>query len=296
MKLTETTQGFVSGLIAYGIWGLFPLFFHLLRSVPVTEILMHRVIWSFAFVSIMLVLMKWHERIIQAIYTPGLLMGLVFSSLLISVNWLVFIWAVSQARVVECSLGYFITPLVSAFLAFVFLKESLNRGQLWAIAIACCGVAWLIVRIGYLPWVSLTLAVSFGLYGLVRKKLDVDTLTGLTIETAILLPLALLYWLYLASQGDSSTPYWAVNYISVLLMVSGIVTALPLLFFAFAARRLELTVVGFMLYITPTMQFLGALLVLHEPFSTDQLIGFCFIWCALIVFTFGAIKPTESRG
>lgn len=295
MKLTQTTQGVLSGLLAYGIWGLFPLFFHLLRTVPVTEVLMHRVIWSFIFVSIILALMKWHGRIIRAFSIPGLLKGLVLSSLLISVNWVVFIWAVAQARVVECSLGYFITPLVSVFLARVFLKEPLNRGQLWAIVIAAMGVIWLIVRIGYLPWVSLTLAASFGLYGLVRKKLDVDTLTGLTIETAILLPLALTYWLYMTVQGNSAS-FWAVNHITVLLVASGIVTALPLLFFASAARRLDLTVVGFMLYITPTMQFLGAIFVLHEPFSLDQLIGFGFIWCALLVFTIGAIKPGVSEG
>lgn len=295
MKPSESTLGFVFALLAYSLWGIFPLFFHLLSSVPSTEVLLHRVIWSFVFVSCVLLIMGWQHRFVRALTSPSLLKGLFFSSILVSLNWLVFIWAVAQARVVECSLGYFLTPLVSVFLARVFLRESLNKSQMWAIGLATAGVIWLIVKIGYLPWVSLVLAITFGLYGLVRKQLDVDTLSGLTVETILLLPLAIIFWIYLVSRGESTFTL-QIDDTSLLLISSGIVTALPLLLFASATKKLSLTVIGFMMYINPTLQFLSALIILHEPFSMDQLIGFCFIWCALIVFTYGTVTSARSSG
>lgn len=285
----QTSQGLLFGFMAYGMWGVFPLFFHQLRMIPASEVLMHRIIWSFVFVLGILLVMGWSQRLLQALANPILRRGLIFSSLLVSFNWLVFIWAVSNGRVLESSLGYFLTPLVSVFLAHVFLKEAISRAQLVAILLAACGVIWLLIRLGYLPWVSLALAISFGLYGLMRKQLNVDSLTGLTLETAVLLPLALLFWIHLGLQGQS---HFYVNgwRDSLLLMASGMVTALPLLLFASATKRLSLTVVGFMMYINPSLQFLLALFVLNEPFNVDQLIGFCFIWLALIIFTIGSIS------
>lgn len=287
-------MGFLSGLLAYSLWGVFPLFFHLLRAVPSTEVLLHRIIWSFLFVSIILFSMGWYHRALQAIKTSSLIKGLLFSSFLVSFNWLVFIWAVSNGRVLESSLGYFLTPLVSVFLARIFLQEHLNSWQVAAILLACLGGLWLILRIGYLPWVSLALAISFGLYGLVRKRLPVDTLTGLTVETALLLPLALTYWLYLGTQGTAFFYQGGVQ-ITLLLVASGIITAIPLLLFASATKRLSLTAVGFMMYINPTLQFLIGLYVLHEPFSVDQLIGFCFTWCALLVFSIGVVRKGQQH-
>ncbi|MDJ0833317.1 MAG: EamA family transporter RarD [Gammaproteobacteria bacterium] len=285
----QAVQGLVFGFLAYGMWGVFPLFFHQLREIPSTEVLMHRVVWSFVFVLSILLLLGWSRRLRQAIFNPGLRRGLVVSSLLVSFNWLVFIWAVSNGRVLESSLGYFLTPLVSVFLAYVFLNEAINRWQWGAILLAVCGVLWMLTRLGYLPWVSLALAISFGLYGLMRKQLKVDSITGLTLETAILLPLALLFWAYLGAQGQSHFFFngWRD---SLLLMASGMVTALPLLLFAAATKRLSLTVVGFMMYINPSLQFLLALFVLNEAFNLDQLIGFCFIWLALVIFTLGSIS------
>ena len=274
------------------MWGVFPLFFHLLRDVPSTEVLLHRVVWSFVFVLSALLLIGWRARLWQTLHSSSLVKGLMLSSLLVSFNWLVFIWAVAQGRVVESSLGYFLTPLVSVFLARVFLAEYMNRAQFVAIVFAVVGILWLLLRLGYLPWVSLALAISFGLYGLVRKRLDVDTFTGLTLETGLLLPLAIGYWLYLLSQGQDHFVQSGTTY-TWLLLASGLVTSLPLLFFASATRRLSLTAVGFMMYINPSLQFLVALFILGEAFNRDQFIGFCFIWAALIIFSFGSVRRAQ---
>jgi chloramphenicol-sensitive protein RarD len=289
LKFSQTTEGLLYGFLAYSMWGTFPLFFHLLRAVPPTEVLLHRVIWSFVFVLIILLVKRWHRRLLDVIHKPALIRGLVFSAFLVSLNWLIYIWAVGQGRVVESSLGYFLTPLVSVFLARIFLQERLNRKQLLAIALATTGIVWLVVRLGYLPWISLTLAVSFGLYGLVRKRLEVDTLTGLTVETGLMFPLATVYWLYLIQQ-DADHFFQAIDTYTLLLLACGAVTSIPLLLFASATKKLTLSVVGFMMYINPTLQFLIALFILKEPFSQDQFIGFCFIWAGLIIFTLGSIK------
>jgi len=282
--------GLLYGFLAYAMWGVFPLFFHLLRMVPSTEVLLHRVVWSFLFVSITVLLLGRHQRILHSLSQRLVVRALLISSILVSINWLVYIWSVAQGRVVESSLGYFLTPLVSVFLARVFLKEALSKGRQLAIALATIGILWLIYRMGFLPWISLVLAVSFGLYGLVRKQVKLDTLSALTIETAFMLPLALIYWGYLLNSGASSFDFNHME-ITTLLMVSGIVTATPLLFFASAAKKLSLSALGFMMYINPTLQFLIAIFVLQENFDHNQLIGFSFIWLALIVFSIDSLKP-----
>lgn len=286
----DTRFGLLYGFLAYAMWGVFPLFFHLLRAVPSTEVLLHRVVWSFLFVSITVLLLGRHQRIVHSLSQRHVVRALLISSLLVSINWLVYIWSVAQGRVVESSLGYFLTPLVSVFLARVFLKEALSKGRQLAIGLATIGILWLIYRMGFLPWISLVLAVSFGLYGLVRKQVKLDTLTALTIETAFMLPLALIYWGYLLDSGASSFDFNHME-ITTLLMVSGIVTAAPLLFFASAAKKLSLSALGFMMYINPTLQFLIAIFVLQENFDHNQLIGFSFIWLALIVFSIDSLKP-----
>lgn len=286
--------GLFYGLLAYGMWGVFPLFFNLLRYVPSTEVLLHRVVWSFIFVVAIVLLLGRRQRIVQALATPGLPRGLFYSSVLVSINWLVYIWSVAQGRVLESSLGYFLTPLVSVFLARIFLREALSRSRLLAIVLASFGILWLIVRLGYLPWISLVLAVSFGLYGLVRKQLALDTLTALTIETALMLPFALLYWAWLSAQHTATFDFSA-NQTDGLLMLCGVVTATPLLLFASAAKKLSLSALGFMMYINPTLQFLIAIFVLNEGFDRNQLVGFIFIWLALLVFSFGSLRATPRR-
>jgi chloramphenicol-sensitive protein RarD len=282
-------QGLLYGFLAYSIWGFFPLFFHLLRHVDATEVLAHRVIWSLIFCSFIIFLLNRKDLLLRAIARLDLMRGLFLSSLLVSSNWLIFIWAVARGQVLECSLGYFITPLVSVFLARLFLKEKLNIWRLAAIVLAGLGILWFLLKIGYLPWVSLSLAISFGLYGLVRKKLEVDTLTGLTLETAILFPLAILYWVYLSRSGLGQFNF-NLDKTTLLLLVSGVLTALPLLLFASAAKKLSLTAIGFMMYINPSLQFLSAIYILQEPFNLDLLIGFCFIWAALLVFSAGSLR------
>jgi chloramphenicol-sensitive protein RarD len=293
LNISQTTQGLLYGFLAYSMWGIFPLFFHLFREISSTEVLLHRVIWSFVFVLLILLVKGWHRRLLEAIRKPALIRGLVFSAFLVSLNWLIYIWAVGQGRVVESSLGYFLTPLVSVFLARVFLQERLNRKQQMAIVLAAIGIIWLVIRLGYLPWISLTLAASFGLYGLVRKRLEVDTLTGLTVETGLMFPLAVVYWFYLIQQHADHF-YQAQDTYTLLLLACGAVTSIPLLLFASATKKLSLSIIGFMMYINPTMQFFIALFILQEPFSKDQFIGFCFIWAGLIVFTLGSIKKRSQ--
>ncbi len=281
--------GLISGFLAYAMWGIFPLFFHLLREIPATEVLLHRVVWSFVLVSLILLLLGRLSRIRQSLSQAGVLQGLALSSALVSVNWLIYIWSVAQGRVIESSLGYFLTPLISVFLARVILKEQLTAARKLAIWLAVAGLLWLVIRLGYLPWISIALAVSFGLYGLVRKQIAVDSLTALVIETALMLPFALLYWMYLAQNNLASFDL-SFNNISLLLMMSGVVTALPLLLFASAAKRLSLSALGFMMYINPTLQFLIAVFVLQESFDVNQLVGFLFIWMALFVFGKDSVK------
>jgi len=283
------TLGFIYGLSSYILWGTFPLFFYTLRHVEPTQVLTHRVIWSCVLVTGIVLLLGRHKMVLNVFRSRSTLILLLFSSLLIAINWLVFIWAVGQGRVLESSLGYFLTPLVSVLLARLFLKEQLDSYRWIACGLALIGVVWQVVNIGSLPWISLTLAGSFGLYGLVRKQVPVDSLTGLSVETALLLPIALIYWLYLAAQQQSQ--FTSTDLPTLLLLIaSGALTALPLLLFAAGAKKLSLTAIGFMMYINPTMQFLIAIFLFHEAFSTAKLIGFIWIWAGLSVFTWGAIR------
>jgi len=289
LVLSQQLQGLLAGLLAYGMWGLFPLFFHLLRDVPSTEVLLHRIIWSFIFVCLIIIGLGWKSRFVQVFHNRALLRGLFISSFLVSFNWLVYIWTVAQGRVLEASLGYFLTPLVSVFLARVFLREALDSARWTAILLAAAGIFWLIINLGIFPWISLSLALSFGLYGLMRKQLEVDPITGLGVETILLLPLALSYALYLGWMGTANFIN-AGSYVSLLLMACGVITAVPLLFFATATKKLSLSAVGFMMYINPSLQFVVAIYILDEAFNRDLLVGFVFIWVALVVFTAGSIR------
>ncbi|WP_298609278.1 EamA family transporter RarD [uncultured Thiothrix sp.] len=292
--LSQQKLGLVYGLTAYTIWGLFPWYFHFLTHVNPWQVLTQRIIWSFLLVSVIALFIRHGSLIKAAINQRKILLGLLLSSLLIAANWLIFIWAVGQGRVVESSLGYFITPLVSVVLARFFLKESLDSYRLTACLLAVMGVCWLVLQLGVVPWVSISLAVTFGFYGLVRKKVPVDSLTGLLVETGLLFPFAFTWFLWLEWQGQSQLFSENVQ-TTFLLIFSGVLTAAPLLLFASAANRLSLTAVGFMMYINPTMQFLTAIYLLKEPFNHQQLIAFMFIWIALVVFSIGAVRQQNAK-
>jgi len=256
-------QGLLLALAAYTIWGCFPLFFNLLSQVASFEVLVHRIIWSFVATTIVILMLRRLGSLTTLLRDKRALGWLMLSSILIATNWLIFIWAVSQQRVLESSLGYFMTPLVSLFLGRIILKEIMHPLQAIAGGIAAVAVLLELIMLGNLPWVSLTLALSFGFYGLVRKQQPVDSLNGLTIETLLILPLA-LGWIMWQLQAGISMSFFSGNTLTISLMImSGIVTAVPLLLFAAAAKRLDLSVVGFIMYLNPTLQFLIAVFIFN---------------------------------
>jgi chloramphenicol-sensitive protein RarD len=278
-------DGFAFGLAAYGAWGIFPVYLKAVARVPVLEVLCHRVAWS---VPLLLALSWRQDRLADVrgvLRRRSTLAALTASTVLIAVNWLVYIYSVVNGRMLESSLGYYINPLVNVLLGVVILHETLQRLERVAVALAAAGLLWLALHLGQPPWISLVLALSFGLYGLVRKMTPVGALTGLTVETLLLFPLALgtLAWKLTHGQarflsGDTR--------LDVLLLLAGPFTAIPLLFFAGAARRLPLSTLGFLQYLSPTLQFLLAVLAYGEPFRRAQAGAFAFIWAALVLFAY----------
>ena len=286
--------GFAYAFLAYGMWGSFPLFFHLLADVSPTQVIAQRILWSMVFCAILLTVMRRWPRAVRALKDTKLLLMLLCSALLVGLNWWIYVGAVGRGEVVESSLGYFMTPLCSVALARIFLKEKMNPYQLVAIALAVVGVVYLMAKVGSLPWVSLSLAITFAIYGLIRKKTVVGPLSGLFVETLLLVPLALLYLSWQSHLGTNQFLSEGSK-ITLLLMSAGVLTALPLLAFAAAAERLSLTVVGFMMYINPSLQFFFAITVLGESINRDQLISFGFIWVALVVFSVGSMPKRKNK-
>lgn len=278
---------------AYILWGFFPIYWKALQHVPATEILSHRMVWSLVLVAILLFLSRQREWIQQVRQDRRIFFFYTTSAALLSINWLTYIWGVNAGFVIETSLGYFINPLVSVLLGVVFLGERLRRGQWTAVLLAFAGVVYLTISYGRLPWIALTLAVSFAFYGLIRKKAPLPSLPALGIETAVLTPIALGYIVWLQATGagalmsDPST--------TVLLMLCGVVTAVPLLLFGAGARRIHLSTIGLLQYLAPTIQFLLGVYLYSEPFSRNRLIGFVMIWLALILYTTDALRHHRHR-
>ncbi len=282
-------SGLINAIIAYIMWGVLPLYWKLFDGVPAGEILSHRVVWSFVFMGILVALQRRWGDIKRIAASRKLLLPLAASGLLIAANWLIFIWAVNNDHVVETSLGYYLNPLLNVLLAVVFLREKPNRGHWLAIAVA--GVAVLIIAIDYgrFPWIAIALAASFSLYGLAKKKIAQDASAGLLSETAVVLPIALGYWVYLAAAGK--TTVWTLPASTlVVLLLSGVVTALPLLFFARAAARMALSALGFVQYIGPTIMLILSVFVFNETVSPVVLAGFVLIWTALIIYATSSIR------
>jgi chloramphenicol-sensitive protein RarD len=268
---------------AYLIWGVFPLYFRALDGIPPLEVLAHRIAWSAAFLVALVTARRSWPEVSRQLRAPGTLPRLAVSALLISGNWLIYIWAVNAEHVLDASLGYFVNPLVSVLLGVLFLREPLSRRQLVAVALAAAGVLALVVRVGHVPWIALSLALSFGLYGLVRKGTRVDAAAGLLGEVGVLLPLALAYLGLVAARGESHLGAGATR--TALLVAIGAVTAVPLMWFAVAVRRLRLATIGILQYVNPTMQFGIAVLVFGEPFTPAHRVAFGCIWAALAIYT-----------
>ncbi len=276
-------RGIWYGIGAYASWGVFPLYWKLLASVPVVEVVSHRIVWSAALLLAWVAARGQWRSLAASLATPGVLATYATASALIAVNWGIFLWAVGAGHVVETSLGYFINPLLSLLLAVFVLGERLRRWQWVAVALAAAGVLWLAFAHGELPWISLVLATTFALYGLVKKRAPLGSVHGLTIETGLLaLPsAALLAWTHLVGEAAFLGGSGVVD---VLLVSAGAVTVAPLLMFATAAQRIPLLWVGLLQYIAPTLQLAIGVLVFGEPFTQDRVLGFSLVWLALVVF------------
>ena len=286
--------GLPYALAAYTIWGFVPLFFKLLESVPAVEVLAQRIIWSLPLCFLIMVFRRQITGYLAALRDPRVLRMLLASALLIAVNWLVYIFAIFTGHVLAASLGYYLNPLINVMLGMLFLGERLGRLQLVAVVIAGIGVAILLAGALDTLWISLTLALSFGFYGLIRKIVPVGSLPGLAIETTLLMPLALAVSGWYLWIGDGRG-FGSDGAISLLLMAGGIVTAVPLLLFATAARRMSYAALGFAQYLAPTLQFLLGLFAFHEPLKPVQLACFVLIWISIAVFSFDMWRKVRAE-
>ncbi|NAW69241.1 EamA family transporter RarD [Vibrio sp. V27_P1S3P104] len=290
----EAKKGILFALSAYTIWGIAPIYFKQLNQVSPLEILSHRIIWSFFLLAALLHFSRQWKAVVDVFQSKNKLFYLLLTSLLIGGNWLIFIWAINSNHMLDASLGYYINPLLNVFLGMLFLGERLRKLQWFAVLLAAIGVGIQLILFGSIPLVALALAVTFGLYGLLRKKVAVGAQSGLFIETLVLLPIATLYLFFLADSPTSSLTEnnWHLN---LLLVSAGLITTLPLLCFTSAATRLKLSTLGFFQYIGPSFMFLLAVMVYGEAFSSDKAVTFLFIWGALLVFTFDAAVYNRRR-
>lgn len=282
-------EGVIFAIVAYTIWGLAPIYFKAVAHVPPFEVLAHRIIWAFVLVLILIIATGRIQRVAAAFKAPALLVKLAIAACLIGFNWLLFIWAVANDFILEASLGYYINPLLNVVIGMVFFAERLRRLQVVAVVMALLGVVVQLVTFGSIPWVALTLAASFATYGAIRKKLPFDSLTGLWLEILLLLPFILI-WFGFFAQSDTTNLLqngWQLN---TLLVMAGIVTTVPLLFFTSAAQRIRYSTLGFFQYIAPSLMFVLAVGVYGEAFTMDKVITFAIIWSALAIYSFDAAK------
>lgn len=279
---------------AYAIWGAFPIYWKWLQHIPAMQLLNHRIVWSFVLLFVLLfVRKKWQEFKTNCRNTEQLKL-LTLAAILLSINWMTYVWAVNAGYIVETSLGYFINPLVSVFLGVLFLGEQLRRLQWIAIGIAATGVLYLAIKAGSFPWIALTLAFSFGFYGFLKKKTSVGAIQSLTIESAILFIPALLYLIWCQTEGTGG--FMQHGWQSDLLMIgAGIVTTIPLLLFSEASKHIPLNVIGMLQYTAPTLQLLIGVVIFKEDFSLHKLIGFSFVWLALAIFVFESIRSKNKK-
>jgi len=279
----EQLTGNIMGATAYLMWGFLPLFWRLIVCVPANEILGHRIIWSLGFIFLILVVKKdwsWFNLIKR---NPKLWLVYIASAILVSVNWFTYIWAVNNAHTVDASLGYFINPLFSVLLGVIFLREKLLKAEIISVILAAIGVAFITIYYGSLPWVAIVLTITFGLYGLIKKQGPLDGIQSLGLETIIIFIPTLFYLIHLENISKAVFLHAELK-VDLLLVISGCVTATPLLLFGQAAKRIPLSTLGFLQYLAPTFQFLIGVFIFKEAFEFPRLIGFLIIWIALIIF------------
>jgi chloramphenicol-sensitive protein RarD len=276
-------------------WGVAPLYFKAVAAVPATEVLAHRIFWSLVFLIVLQGARGRLRATLAHARDRRTLATMAVTTVLIATNWLLFIWSIANARLVEASLGYFINPLVNVLLGFVFLRERLRPRQWAAVALAAAGVVWLTIDLGRLPWIALALAFSFGVYGLLRKQAAPSGLQGLTLETALLAPAAAAFLWWRDAQGALSFGHAGTG-LTVLLALAGPLTALPLIWYAEGAKRLRYVTIGLLQYLAPTCQFLLAVIAFGEPFPLGKAAGFAVIWLALGLYSGDALAAARGRG
>ena len=294
MALSSQRQGLACAFGAFFLWGLFPLYWKQLAAVPALEVVAHRTVWGFACLAAWVTLRRRWPEVRRVAGAPRTIVVLTAGATLIGCNWLLYIWAVTHGHIVDASLGYYLNPLVNVLLGIVVLRERLSRGQALAVALAAVGVALLTLDHGGLPWIALALAGSFGLYGLVRKTVAADALEGLLWETALLAPFAAVFLVAAAARGAGAFGHGPVQ-ASLLLALAGVVTVVPLMLFALGARALPLSTLGFVQYVSPSLQFLLGVFLYREPFGAAQAVAFAFIWTALALLTAEMRRRFERR-
>jgi chloramphenicol-sensitive protein RarD len=287
--INEHSRGLILGFMAFAWWGMGPLYFKLLAGIDPVEIMAHRVIWSLVVLILAIWLLNRQFKILEIIKTPSLIIGLFLSGSLVSANWLIYVWAISHDRILETSLGYFINPLVSVALGMLFLNEKLTTKQWIALALVILSIINQIWHYGTLPWISLSLAFSFGFYGLIRKKLIVDSFNGLLMEVILVFPIALGFLIYQHSYelNTSDINNWSQ---SLLLFLTGVFTVVPMALFAASVRIIKLSTIGFIQYLAPSITFILAIYVFKEPLGMTQLISFILIWIALLFISWDTLK------
>jgi chloramphenicol-sensitive protein RarD len=277
-------RGVIAGVAAYLFWGFFPIYLKALQVVPSLQIMLHRLVWSFLFVMLLILLRREWPRFKSSISSPKVLLIYTLTAVLLATNWLIYIYGVNSGQVIETSLGYFINPLLNVALGVIILRERLRPMQWFPVGLAALGVLYLTLQYGSVPWIALALAFSFGMYGLIKKIAPLGSLHGLSLETGILFIPATIYLFFLEGQGGGAFGNEGIT-ITFLLVFAGVVTALPLLMFGYAARTIPLSLLGILQYIAPIFQFLLGIYLYQEPFTLPRLVGFGFIWLALLIFT-----------
>ncbi|AHG85429.1 DMT superfamily drug/metabolite transporter [Bibersteinia trehalosi USDA-ARS-USMARC-190] len=295
MKLTDKLQGWHYALMCYMTWGMFPIYWAPLyqSSMPAEQLLAQRVIWSMLFAIVLVIVFRQTTVVLRVLKQPKVLGIFLLSAFMIGLNWLVYLWALINQHILDASLGYFINPLLNVFIGRLVLKERLNITQFIALCSATAGILWLAIPAGQIPWIALILAGSFALYGLIRKLAPMSALSGFTLETLLMLPFALGYF-YFCHLQDTFVFIELTPLQITILLGSGIATALPLIWFATAAKKISMSLLGMLQYISPTLQFLCGVLLFGETLSTQGLIGYAFVWFGVIVFLVGMQNKCRS--